>query len=35
MRHRTSVSATGNGKRYPEMMERKMEPGMANVCRKR
>ena len=31
----TSVSATGNGKRYPEMMDRKMEPGMANVWRKR
>jgi hypothetical protein len=31
----TRVRATGKGKRYPEMIERKMEPGMANVCRKR
>ena len=31
----TTRSATPKLKRYPETMERKMDPGMANVCRKR
>ena len=29
----TAKSARGNGKRNPEMMERKMDPGMAKVCK--
>jgi hypothetical protein len=29
----TRRSATGNGKRNPDKIERKIDPGMANVCK--
>ena len=31
----TKSNATGKGKRNPDTMDKKMDPGMANVCRKR
>ena len=30
----TAKSARGNGNKNPEMMDKNMDPGMANVCRK-
>ena len=29
----TSNNATGKENKYPETIDRKMEPGMANVCK--